>query len=547
MQRALSRRRGAVAREEDSEEEEERALGDPERLFDEAAAGPREDEAEGDRNPKKKTEKDAAAMLALPPRFATSGAQINMHTYDPRAARPTPGFVETKIGGHELDHKRPFYEDWRRQLGGPIKTAVVGAVSALGSAFTSSSSSSRRLTSPTARSSPAFDARKRDVLVYSSVKIAGHPMDHVPFINRGQPSRPLWGYVPNLNWPAVDARPLPTLPRPPQSAARMYQIEPNALSNLYDCSRCLRLRQTPRVQLCCGHGVCASCVSSRTIQHVEHERTCYLECVRCSDLVAVKAVVFTNHVVRLQEPPARSISELTAQAEALAASSASGTPGRGKALSSSLSRLGLAWKHGGVIAVLSFVAGRLYPAGKTRRSSVTSWHGVRKSNGTTLGDVEEMVSPPPEVVTRLLLDDVADIAKHLAPSTDEIVANGAMRWEKRVQGLKPPSKLLKFAFVRTLGVGNFAEVMLVRNRKGELSVLKESDKLPEAVNEINLLSRISSPHVVHIHQYFIEEVGHRHFAYIEMEYCDGGDLLQLLRDKVRQCGRARALYLGAYH
>lgn len=510
MQRTLSRRRGAVAREDDSDSDDERfeaTASSPSVVSDAAAAVCRAFSPSNEEFPPP-TER-SSPFLSLPPRLASSGSQLPLHSFDASAASSS-GYTETKIGGHALDHRRPFLDDWRRALGGPVKTAVVGSISAL---FGSQ-----------ARSSPAFDARKRDVLVYSSVKIAGHPMDHVPFINRGQPSRPLWGYVPNLNWPA-DARPIQVPVQAPQ-VSRMYQIEPNVLSNLYDCSRCLRLRQSPRVQLCCGHGLCASCVSSRSIKHVEHDRTCFLECVRCADLVAVEAVVFTNHVVRLQEPLARTVSELAEMSKA-------SRDAAEDSKQSSLSRLGLAWKHGGVIAALSFLAGRLYPSGKTSRSSVKNWHGVRSPNKpAALRDVEAMVAPIPESVTRLLLDDVADLSKHLTPSTIDIIAKGADRWAKRVQGLKPPSKLLKFDFVRTLGVGNFAEVMLVRNRKGAYSVLKESDKLSEAVNEISILSRINNPNVVRIFQYFIEEVGHRHFAYIEMEYCDGGDLMQMLRDKV---------------
>lgn len=506
MQRVLPRPRRVVAREGDSDDEaaagsdaETSALQDEPTVARAAEA----DDVRGE------PIDPPPSLFSASPRFA-SASQVNLHTFDPRRSA---GFAETKIGGHALDHRRPFDGGWQRSLHGPIKTAVVSAVSALGAA----------LAPPSARSSHAFDARRQDALVYSSVKIAGHPMDHVPFRDRGQPSRPLWGYVPNWGWPGpgVEPRGLPPPPapvlRPP--TARMYQIEPNVLANLYDCSRCLRLRQTPRVQLCCGHVLCASCVSSRSIRHVEHERSCFLECVRCRDLLAVEAVVFTNHVVRLQEPLVRTLSELAGREEAAPASSLS-----------TFSRLGLAWKHGGVIAVLSFLAGRLYPAGKTSRSSLGTWHGVRSDS--TGEDAQDLASPPQEVVARLLLDDVADLAKQLPPSAEEIVASGEDRWKKRVQGLKPPSKLLKFEFVKTLGVGNFAEVMLVQNRKGEQTVLKESDKLPEAVNEIKILSCITSPHVVRILQYFIEEIGHRHFAYIEMEYCDGGDLMRLLKDKV---------------
>lgn len=144
-----------------------------------------------------------------------------------------------------------------------------------------------------------------------------------------------------------------------------------------------------------------------------------------------------------------------------------------------------------------------------------------------------------------LLDDVTTLAAHrvsevaaAAEAVEETIANGAARWQKRVASLRAPSKLLKFEFVRTLGIGNFAEVMLVKRKKrtdaSDLTVLKESDKLQEAVNEIRILSKIRSPHVVRIFQYFIEEVGHRHFAYIEMEYCDRGDLVQMLQQQVRR-------------
>ncbi|KAI9996622.1 hypothetical protein PInf_014362 [Phytophthora infestans] len=429
-----------------------------------------------------------------PGKLRTSARYVNLHTYNPQSGQ-VDGYAETKIGGHKMDHKRPFFSDWQGQLHGPLKTAVWGA---LGAAFTGSPAV---LSAPSsqARTSLSYAAPKPEVLVYSAVKIGGHPLDHVPFLSRGLPSRPLLGYVP-------DSARL----QPPSPAAVTYEIAPN-VSNLYDCSRCFRLRQSPRVQLCCGHPVCAKCVASRTIKHVEHNRTCFLECARCNDMVAVEAVVFTNYILRMEPFSARTVSELETQQETTEKTSTS---------------LSGAWKQGGVLAALSFIAGRFVPTRSKKPQ--------RKRN-----IVEEAKKLVAEVLTdeanELVVDGVAGLTKEVVRA-EVTIQKGPERWVKRVQGLQSPSKLLKFSFVRTLGVGNFAEVMLVENRKGQLTVLKESDKLPEAANEISILSRVRSPHVVQIQQYFIEEIGHRHFAYIEMEYCDGGDLKEMLEKKGRLGG-----------
>lgn len=173
------------------------------------------------------------------------------------------------------------------------------------------------------------------------------------------------------------------------------------------------------------------------------------------------------------------------------------------------------------------------------RSYQKSLDKSRQKKQDAIDEAKKLVAEViPDEEDQLLVEGVAELSKQTAKS-EVSLAKGPERWAKRVQGLQPPSKLLKFSFVRTLGIGNFAEVMLVENRKGELTVLKESDKLPEAANEISILSRVRSPHVVQIQQYFIEEIGHRHFAYIEMEFCDGGDL--------RGCWRQRwvNMYLHA--
>lgn len=445
----------------------------------------------------------ALELDSLPGKFSTSSRYVNLHSYDPQSQR-VEGYAETKIGGHGLDHKRPFYSDWHQQLHGPLKTAVWDAVGALGAVF---SGSSVKMNAPSsqARTSPAYMVPKPQVLVYSAVKIGGHPLDHVPFLSRGLPSRPLLGYVPE----SARQNPLPPVFQAPglSSAAVTYEIAPN-VSNLYDCSRCYRLRQSPRVQLCCGHPVCAKCVASRTIKHTEHNRTCFLECVRCNDMVAVEAVVFTNYILRMEPFSARTVSELDTQEE-----------NNGETGSKSLTG---SWKRGGVLAALSFIAGRFVPTRSRRKPH---------KKADAVAEAKKLVAEVlPDEADVLLVDGVANLSKETAKG-EVTIAKGPERWSKRVQGLQPPSKLLKFSFVRTLGVGNFAEVMLVENRKGQLTVLKESDKLPEAANEISILSRVRSPHIVQIQQYFIEEIGHRHFAYIEMEYCDGGDLRELLEKK----------------
>jgi hypothetical protein len=446
-------------------------------------------------------ERATLALESGPGKFRSSARYVNLHSFDPQTQQ-VDGFAETKIGGHDLDHKRPFYSGWQQQLHGPLKTAVWGAVGALGAAFTGSSAA-LSVPSSQARTSLAYAAPRPEVLVYSAVKIGGHPLDHVPFRSRGLPSRPLLGYVPeSMRQPAFQAPGL-------SSAAVTYEIAPN-VSNLYDCSRCFRLRQSPRVQLCCGHPVCAKCVASRTIKHVEHNRTCFLECARCNDMVAVEAVVFTNYILRMEPFSARTVSELETQEENAGESSTSLTG---------------AWKQGGVLAALSFIAGRFVPTSKKSTSS------RRKKLDATEEAKRLVAEVVPDEADELLLDGVAALSKETVKA-EATIAKGSERWTKRVQGLQPPSKLLKFSFVRTLGIGNFAEVMLVENRKGALTVLKESDKLPEAANEISILSRVRSPHVVQIQQYFIEEIGHRHFAYIEMEYCDGGDLREMLEKKV---------------
>ncbi|RQM09184.1 hypothetical protein DD237_000305 [Peronospora effusa] len=445
----------------------------------------------------------ALALEGSPGKYCTSARCINLHSHNPRSHKIN-GYTETKIGGHILDYKRPFSYDWQQQLHGPLTTSVWSAMGFLGD-FLTGSVVALTVPSSQARTSLAYSAPKPEVLVYSAVKIGGHPLDHVPFRCRGLPSRPLLGYVPETTRQEMSP---PFQTSGISSTAVTYKIAPN-VTNLYDCSRCFRLRQTPRVQLCCGHPVCAKCVSSCTMKRVEYSGTCFLECPRCNDMVAVEAVAFTNYIIRMKPISAGTVSMLETQ----------------EAHDMSTSFTG-AWKQGGFLAALSFIAGRYVPSSK-------SLSKARRKKLDTVEDAKRLIAEVlPDKAEELLVDRVAALSKE-TDKVDVSIAKGPERWVKRVQGLQPPSKLLKYSFLRTLGVGNFAEVMLVENRKGKFTVLKESDKLSEAANEISMLSRVRSPHVVQIQQYFIEEIGHRHFVYIEMEYCDGGDLQQMLEEKGR--------------
>ncbi|CAI5717338.1 unnamed protein product [Peronospora destructor] len=391
----------------------------------------------------------ALSLDGVPGKFRASSRSINLHSHNPQSHKVN-GYAETKIGGHVLDYKRPFSSDWQQQLHGPLTTSVWSAMGVFGD-FLTGLAAALSVPSSQARASLAYSAPKPEVLVYSAVKIGGHPLDHVPFRCRGLPSRPLLGHIPESTRQEMS----PPFQTPGLlSTAETYETASN-MTNLYNCSRCFRLRQSPRVQLCCGHPVCAKCVSSCTKKRAEYSGTCFLECLSCNDMVAVEAVAFANYIIRMEPFSACTVSML-----------------------------------------------------KTREA------------------------PTHDKAEELLVDGVAALSKKTAKA-DVSIAKGPERWAKRVQGLQPPSKLLTYSFLRTLGVGNFAEVMLVENRKGKFAVLKESNKLSEAANEISMLSRVRSPHVVQIRQYFIEEIGHRHFVYIEMEYCDGGDLRQTLEAKGR--------------
>jgi hypothetical protein len=398
---------------------------------------------------------------------AISSRQINLHSYHHEMSKKK-AYAEVKIGGHPLDYKRIFYTGSMLHGHQPIKTG-----------------SSLQYASRTHRSSLAYQFRGKETLEYACVKIGGHPLDHVPFIDRGQPSRPLLGYQ----------HPDTSSPKPQRLQPQLYRIPRGNLGpQLYDCSRCLRLRQNARLQLCCGHPICSTCVSSSTVGHVKRDSTSFIECVQCNDYIAIQAVVFPHRTMSLEFPIARSLSALEIlEQHQLKSPIPSQTD----------------WRIQAALATLSFTAGQIAPRILSQAFKENFWKNKSK---TIKSAVKNHTSQKIEAVEK----------------KEFSIQKGPERWQKRLQSLEETSKLFKYRFIRTLGIGNFAEVMLVRNHKGQLVVLKESDKLQEALNEISILSKIQSPHVVQIKNYFIEQVAHRHFAYIEMEFCEKGDLIQLL-------------------
>lgn len=118
----------------------------------------------------------------------------------------------------------------------------------------------------------------------------------------------------------------------------------------------------------------------------------------------------------------------------------------------------------------------------------------------------------------------------------------AADWKATVECAPRWSQLRSYTFARSLGKGAHAEALLMERGSGEERggakeqfVLKVSDFLPEAVNEARLLGQLSttgnsaSAHVVRLEDVFIEQVGGRHVSYLQLEYCQGGDLGRVLR------------------
>lgn len=102
--------------------------------------------------------------------------------------------------------------------------------------------------------------------------------------------------------------------------------------------------------------------------------------------------------------------------------------------------------------------------------------------------------------------------------------------------LDSPSQDNVYVFVKFLGRGSFGSVNLYRhNVDNSLVVWKEinltllNDRFRnDAFAEIDILSMIDHPNVISYYKYFFDE---KHL-YIELSYCNGGTLAQLIKDQI---------------
>ncbi|KAK3285102.1 hypothetical protein CYMTET_7268 [Cymbomonas tetramitiformis] len=90
----------------------------------------------------------------------------------------------------------------------------------------------------------------------------------------------------------------------------------------------------------------------------------------------------------------------------------------------------------------------------------------------------------------------------------------------------------KFTRIKVLGKGSFGQAVLVKDKKGAFSVIKEIDvsKMPKsekeaAEQEVKVLMSLKHPNIVCCTDSFTE----RGKLCIVMDYCDGGDLYELLQ------------------
>ena len=88
--------------------------------------------------------------------------------------------------------------------------------------------------------------------------------------------------------------------------------------------------------------------------------------------------------------------------------------------------------------------------------------------------------------------------------------------------------------IKILGEGSFGKVSLVKHKvTGIVRAMKSIKKLTfkknndlTILNEINILKKIDHPNIVKIYEFFITD----DFYYILMEYCEGGELLDLINE-----------------
>lgn len=131
------------------------------------------------------------------------------------------------------------------------------------------------------------------------------------------------------------------------------------------------------------------------------------------------------------------------------------------------------------------------------------------------------------------------------PTLDTVEA-----WSTLLRTAPAWSQLRLYSFIRSLGKGSHAEALLVekgsyeRDERKRMCVLKVSRFLPEAINESRLLSVLSAksniahPYVVRLEDVHVEQFGTSHLAFLQLEYCEGGDLDTYMRGRGTYCQHA---------
>ncbi|OQS01451.1 protein kinase [Achlya hypogyna] len=262
---------------------------------------------------------------------------------------------------------------------------------------------------------------------------------------------------------------------------QLATIERGALG----CAMCQSFQDAPLVQLYCRHAVCAPCFSTMTSNDSQTR-------VMCG--VCFQKVPFLR--------PSQQ------------------QPGRDEGEDQIASVLPPVSPDTAAFAIACAGIGHYGPKAVRRISHALRSISIGPPTATSdMGDEDMCDGDMGDLDLGGNLDDVQGVVNAVADM------DGAQRWANRVSMLLEPSKLLRYEYVRTLGHGNFSEVMLMKRRSSQrLCVLKESDKLQEAMNEVHLLSKLKSPHVLRLDQYFIEQIGHLHYVYLELEYCNRGTM-----------------------
>ena len=157
-----------------------------------------------------------------------------------------------------------------------------------------------------------------------------------------------------------------------------------------------------------------------------------------------------------------------------------------------------------------------------------------------------MIADDPEGVTCLVLEREAYTELMNDPEISKLKQEGKVRPYRRAQTCIITSedeelnmvniRLSEFEILKTLGVGGFGRVELVRNMRDSksyaLKILKKQHivamkQQEHIMNERNILFEVKSKYIARLFRTF----KNRKYLYMVMEVCLGGELWSLLRDR----------------